>query len=86
MDNFTFLLNDRIAKIQSINEIYDLENKSYISFSGGKDSTVLSHLIDIALPGNQIPRLYINTCIEYNDIVAHVKKLAESDKRIHILS
>ena len=35
-----FLLADRIQKIKSINELYDLEHKAYISFSGGKDSTV----------------------------------------------
>ena len=60
-----FLLQDRITKIKSINEQYDLENNSYISFSGGKDSTILHHLFDLALPGNKIPRLFINTNIEY---------------------
>lgn len=36
-----FLLQDRITKIKSINEQYDLENNAYLSFSGGKDSTIL---------------------------------------------
>lgn len=63
-----FMLADRIAKIKSMDEQYDLENNSYISFSGGKDSTVLSHLIDEALPNNKIPRVFFNTGIEYNDI------------------
>lgn len=53
-----FLLQDRITKIQSMNELYDLENNAYISFSGGKDSTVLSALIDMALPSNKIRRFY----------------------------
>lgn len=35
------------------------EDKFYISFSGGKDSTVLHHLIDEAIPGNKIPRVFI---------------------------
>lgn len=72
-----FLLADRIAKIKSINEQYDLEHNAYISFSGGKDSTVLSHLIDEALPNNQIPRVYINTGIEYKMIVAFVERERE---------
>lgn len=63
-----FMLQDRIAKIKSINEQYDLENKAYISFSGGKDSTVLHYLIDEALPGNKIPRVFLNTGIEYKDV------------------
>lgn len=77
-----FLLADRIAKIKSMNEQYDLEHNAYISFSGGKDSTVLSHLIDEALPNNQIPRVYINTGIEYKMIVAFVERERERDCRI----
>ena len=74
-----FLLADRIQKIKSINELYDLENNAYISFSGGKDSTVLSHLIDEALPNNRIPRVYFNTGIEYKAIVNFV----EREREIH---
>lgn len=73
------LLADRIAKIKSINELYDLENNAYISFSGGKDSTVLSHLIDEALPNNRIPRVYFNTGIEYKAIVNFI----EREREIH---
>lgn len=74
-----FLLADRIQKIKSMNELYDLEHNAYISFSGGKDSTVLSHLIDEALPNNQIPRIFINTGIEYKMIVAFVERERERE-------
>lgn len=86
MDEFEFMLEDRIAKIQAINKQYDLGNNAYISFSGGKDSTVLHYLIDLALPNNKIPRLFINTGIEYNDVVKFVKELAKKDNRIIILN
>lgn len=59
MDN-KFILQDRIQKIRSIISKYGEEN-FFISFSGGKDSCVLDKLIDIALPDNKIPRVYINT-------------------------
>lgn len=81
-----FLLQDRIAKIKSINEQYDLENNAFVSFSGGKDSTVLHYLIDEALPGNKIPRVFINTSIEYKDIYVYVKNLSEKDSRIKIVN
>lgn len=81
-----FLLNDRIQKIQSINFMYNLLDKSYISFSGGKDSTVLSFLVDLALPDNKIPRIHVNTGIELKMIEDFVKKLAENDKRIVIVN
>lgn len=81
-----FLLFDRIEKIKQINEEYNLEKNAYISFSGGKDSTILSKLIDLALPNNQIPRVFANTGIEYNDIVRFVKELSLKDNRFIILN
>ncbi len=85
MNENEFLLFDRIEVIRSANKKYDLENNSYISFSGGKDSTVLHYLIDIALPNNHIPRVFINTGIEYNYIVDFVKELSQNDERFVIL-
>lgn len=80
-----FLLNDRITKIKSFNELYNLEDNAYISFSGGKDSTVLHYLIDLAIPENKIPRVYINTGIEYKKIVEFVERERERDSRILII-
>lgn len=86
MTDYELLEIDRIAKIQSINKQYDLENNAYLSFSGGKDSTVFHYLLDLALPGNKIPRLFINTGIEYEYIVDFVKKLEQKDSRIQIVN
>ena len=80
-EDFELTLFDRLEVIRkTIKEIG--EDNCYISFSGGKDSTMLSYLVDEALPGNNIPRVYINTGIEYNAIVAFVHKMMETDKRI----
>ena len=84
MDN-ELILFDRLEVIKSTNQKYDLENNAYISFSGGKDSTILHYLIDMALPNNHIPRVFINTGIEYNYIVDFVKELASKDDRFIIL-
>lgn len=83
MDN-EFILDDRLSKIRQIINKYGADN-FYLSFSGGKDSCVLSWLIDRAFPDNNIPRVYANTGIELNMIRDFVYKLAESDKRIFIL-
>lgn len=82
---YELILFDRIAVIQETNKQYNLEKNAYISFSGGKDSTVLHYLVDMALPGNKIPRVFINTGIEYNYIVDFVKNLAKTDDRFIIL-
>lgn len=72
MDN-EFVLQDRIQKIQQVIRQYGEEN-FYLSFSGGKDSVVLSHLVDMAIPGNKIPRVFANTGIEYKLILDFVER------------
>lgn len=79
MDN-EFILIDRIDSIKKVINKYGIEN-FVISFSGGKDSTVLSKLIDIAIPNNDIPRVFINTGIEYKAIVDFVHEKMKKDKR-----
>lgn len=79
-----FLLQDRIQKIQQVIRKYGEEN-FYIAFSGGKDSTVVSALVDMALPNN-IPRVFSNTGIELQMIKDFVFKKAETDKRIQIIA
>lgn len=83
MDN-ELILYDRLNIIRDVIRKYG-ENQFYISFSGGKDSTLLHHLVDEALPGNQIPRVYADTGIEYNDVKAFVKELQSQDERIQII-
>ena len=83
--NNEFLLQDRLQKIRQIITKYG-EEKFYISYSGGKDSTVLSHLIDMALPDNKIPRVYANTGIEYRLILDCVERERESENIIGSLS
>lgn len=68
MTEFDFDLADRIQKIKSINNLYNLKKNAFISFSGGKDSTVLSKVIDLALPDNNIPRVFFNTGIEQIEV------------------
>lgn len=46
----------------------------YLSYSGGKDSTVLSHIIDELYPENEIPRVFIDTGLEYPEIRAFAMK------------
>ena len=81
-----FLLDlfDRIEIIKQVVKKYGEEN-FYISFSGGKDSTVLHYLVDMALPNNRIPRVYIDTGMEYKMVRDFVFGLAEKDDRFHII-
>ena len=79
-----FILMDRVQKIKQIINQYGEEN-FYLSFSGGKDSTVLSALVDLALPNNQIPRVFADTGIDLNIVRDFVFDMAKSDDRFVIL-
>ena len=78
------VLKERLIRIRNVIRDYG-EDQFYVSFSGGKDSTVLSALVDMALPGNKIPRLYADTGIELNMVRDFVKQLQKNDDRIIML-
>ena len=82
--DFELELFDRINAIKDTILKYGEEN-FYLSFSGGKDSTILHYLLDIALPNNQIPRVYVNTGIGLSKIDEFVNELSKDDKRIIII-
>ena len=84
MTDNEFMLFDRLEKIRSTIRKYG-EDNFFLSFSGGKDSTVLSALVDMALPGNRIPRVFADTGIELNMIRDFVNKRAERDNRVVII-
>lgn len=69
-----FSLNQKIELAKAnIREWYEQwDGKVYISFSGGKDSTVLLHLVRSVFP--DVPAVYSNTGLEYPDIRKHVKQ------------
>lgn len=80
MEDFELTLLDRVNAIRDTIAKFG-EGNFYISFSGGKDSTIVSRLVDMAMPGNAIPRVFINTGIEYNAIVAFVRSKIAEDPR-----
>ncbi|WP_300736837.1 phosphoadenosine phosphosulfate reductase family protein [uncultured Dubosiella sp.] len=84
-EDFELTLFDRIEMIRSVMQ-YVPDERAYISYSGGKDSVVLSHLIDEALPNNKIDRVFCNTGIEFQAIVDFVKEQQKKDHRIRIIA
>lgn len=85
MIDYELLLFDRIKIIQDLNDKYDLLNNSYLSFSGGKDSTIVHYLLDVALPNNNIPRVYFDTGLEYSLMRDYVYNLSKKDNRFIII-
>ena len=77
-------LKERLLKSYRYLHEYGVENFC-MSFSGGKDSCVMSYLIDLAIPNNKIPRVYADTGIELNMIRDFVKARQKEDNRIVII-
>lgn len=61
-------------RIQQWYEYWD--GQVYVSFSGGKDSTVLKHIVDSIY--DDVPSLFVNTGLEYPEI----QKFAMSQKNV----
>ena len=75
MEDNAFILFDRITKIKSVMKQYGEENFC-MSWSGGKDSCVMSALFDMAVPGNKIPRVFADTGLE----LSIMRKFVESER------
>lgn len=56
-------------RIESWYDYWD--GQVYVAFSGGKDSTVLKHIVDSMY--NDVPALFVNTGLEYPEIQRFVK-------------
>lgn len=62
---------------QRIRQWYEYwDGMVYVSFSGGKDSTVLKHIVDSMY--DDVPALFVNTGLEYPEI----QKFAMSQKNV----
>lgn len=63
-----------------IREWYDhWDGMVYVSFSGGKDSTVLKHIVDSMY--DDVPAIFVNTGLEYPEI----QKFARAQKNVVVL-
>lgn len=59
-----------------IREWYDYwDGDVYVSFSGGKDSTVLKHIVDNSSGVYGVPAVFVNTGLEYPEIQQFVREV-----------
>lgn len=71
-----------IKSQQRIKEFYARFNGMvYVSFSGGKDSTVLKHLVETTPDVHDVPSVFINTGLEYPEI----RKFAKAQKNVKVI-
>jgi predicted phosphoadenosine phosphosulfate sulfurtransferase len=70
------------ASKERISQVFDNFEKIYISFSGGKDSSVMTHLVLAeAIKRNvKVGLLIIDLEAQYNDTVKHMEEMVETYK------
>ena len=73
VDRYNEIVEEATREIQKYKEKYSLEDMM-VSFSGGKDSTVTSHIVRTALGSNNILHVFGDTTLEFPYTLAYKKK------------
>jgi len=70
------------ASKERISKVFDKFDKYYISFSGGKDSTVMTHLVmaEAKKRGVKVGLLIIDLEAQYKNTIDHVREIVEEYK------
>lgn len=63
----------------------ELKSQVFISFSGGKDSTVTSDLVTKALANSEMVHLFGNTTLEFPETLEYIKRLKKANTQRPIL-
>ena len=67
-----------------IREWYNhFDGNVYLSFSGGKDSTVLKHIVENTPGVYDVPCVFVDTGLEYPEIRKFVKKCEDNGDNIN---
>lgn len=72
-DRYNFITDEAVNFIQSYRDKYDIEDMM-VSFSGGKDSTVTSHLVNRALGTNKVLHVFGDTTLEFPYTMEYKKR------------
>lgn len=64
---------------------YDVTSM-FVSFSGGKDSTVVSHLVTTALSNPSIIHLFGDTTLEFPETIDYINRFKKTNRKTHLLT
>ena len=72
-DRYNYITEEAVNYIQQYKEKYAIEDMM-VSFSGGKDSTVTSHLVNRALGTNKVLHIFGDTTLEFPYTLEYKKR------------
>ena len=86
-DRYNFITEEAITYIQSYLGRYSIEDMM-VSFSGGKDSTVTSSLVNRAVGNNRVLHIFGDTTLEFPYTLEYKKRFSTNDesKGVRILT
>ncbi len=78
-ERYNYIVEEAVTYIQSYSDKYPIEDM-LVSFSGGKDSTVTSHLVNKALGTNKILHIFGDTTLEFPTTLEYKKRFKKNDE------
>lgn len=86
-DHYFSITEEAEKYIRSFSDRYSVEDMM-VSFSGGKDSTVTSHLVNRALGTNKVLHIFGDTTLEFPSTMEYKKRFStnEESKGVRVLS
>ncbi len=78
-DRFNYITEEAVSYIQQYLDRYSIDDMM-VSFSGGKDSTVTSHLVNSALGTNKVLHIFGDTTLEFPYTLEYKKRFNKNDE------
>ncbi len=78
-DRYNFITEEAVSFVQSYKERYEIEDMM-VSFSGGKDSTVTSHIVNRALGTNKVLHVFGDTTLEFPYTLEYKKRFNRNEE------
>ena len=86
-DHYNYITEEAVNFVQKFRDKYDIEDMM-VSFSGGKDSTVTSHIVNKALGTNKVLHIFGDTTLEFPYTIEYKKRFSsnEESKGVRVLT
>lgn len=78
-DRYNYITEEAVHYVQQYKDKYNIEDMM-VSFSGGKDSTVTSHIVNTALGSNKVVHIFGDTTLEFPYTLEYKKRFNKNEE------
>ena len=83
VDRYNYITEEAVSFIQKYTDKYSIDDMM-VSFSGGKDSTVTSHLVNTALGTNKVLHIFGDTTLEFPYTLEYKKRFNKNEESMGV--